>query len=257
MIELQTNPEIGERGVVSVRLPAGAGPHPVVLGIHGGGWQNGDRRSYGWCWERLRPLGVALVLCSYRPASTARFPAACRDVVHVLRWLHDRGAEHGLDRRRCALLGCSSGGHLVSLLATRATGEEGGIASIRAAVSYAGVMDMAAWHCELARLMPASTTAVDFMGAAPSEDPDAYRAASPLHHLHARVPPMLLIHGTEDPVVPVAQSRAMFAALQRAGHAPELLEVSGGHFVMNAAYPGKRKDLVREADVLRFLRAHL
>ena len=97
-------------------------------------------------------------------------PAACRDVLHLLRWLHDRGAEHGLDRRRCALFGCSSGGHLVWLLATRATAE---------------------------------------------------------------------------------------AALRRAGHTPELLEVSDGHFAMNAAYPGEPKEFVREAEVLRFLRAHL
>ena len=257
MTEIQANPTIGERGVVSVRLPAGAGPHPVVVGIHGGGWQNGDRCSYDWCWERLRPLGVALVLCSHRPASTARFPGAYRDVVHVLRWLHDRGAEHGLDRGRCALFGCSSGGHLVSLLATRATDEERGIASIRAAISYAGVMDMTAWHHELMRLIPGSTTAADFMGADPTEDPDAWRAASPLPHVHARVPPMLLIHGTEDAVVPVTQSRVMFAALRRAGHAPELLEVSDGHFAMNAACPGERKEFIREAEVLRFLRAHL
>ena len=41
-------------------------------------------------------------------------------------------------------------------------------------------------------------------------------------------------------------------ALRRAGHTPELLEVSGGHFAMNAAYPGERKELVREADVCGF-----
>ena len=45
----------------------------------------------------------------------------------------------------------------------------------------------------------------DLMGAAPAEDPDAWRAASPLHHVHARVPPMLLIHGTQDAVVPVTR----------------------------------------------------
>ena len=71
MIELQTNPTIGERGVVSVRLPAGAGPHPVVVGIHGGGWENGDRRSYDWCWERLRPLGVMLPSCWRWPTATS------------------------------------------------------------------------------------------------------------------------------------------------------------------------------------------
>ena len=133
----------------------------------------------------------------------------------------------------------------MSLLATRATAEEREIASIRAAVSYAGVMDMAAWHHELARLLPGSTTAVDFMGAAPAEDPEAWRAASPLHHLHPRLPPMLLIHGTEDAVVPVTQSLAMLAALRRAGHAPELLEVSDGHFAMNSAHPGERKEFIR------------
>ena len=84
-------------------------------------------------------------------------PGAYRDVVHVLRWVHDRGARHGLDRRRCTLFGCSSGGQLVS---SRATGEERGIASIRAAVSYAGVMDMAAWHHESRAMFAAETAAL-------------------------------------------------------------------------------------------------
>ena len=105
--------------------------------------------------------------------------------------------------------------------------------------------------------LPESRAAVDVMGAAPADDPDAYRAASPLHHVHGRVPRMLLIHGTEDAVVPVTQSRGMLAALRRAGHTPELLEVSDDHFAMNAAYPGEPEEFVREAEVLRFLRAHL
>ena len=250
--EIQINPSIGESGVISIRLPDGEGPpHPFLLGIHGGGWQEGDRRSYNWCWARVQPLQVGLVLCTHRPASQARFPAAYDDLVHLLRWLNQHGLEHGLDPTRCALYGCSSGGHLVSLLGTRATEEEKEILPIRALASYAGIMDVASWHAELAF----KKTPADFMGATPEEDPESYRLASPLRHLHDGVPPFWMAHGTQDEIVPVSQPRRMFAALNSAGYRPILLEAEGvGHFGMNAASPDEEKEFIFESDLFDFFR---
>ena len=221
-----------------------------MLGIHGGGWENGDRTSYNWCFERLHAaLGnVALVQGSHRPASEAPFPAAYDDCVHTLRWLHDHAHEHHLDPSRCALFGCSSGGHLTGLLATRATKEQlplgdgrparkerGHIPHIRAAVSFAGVLDLFALHdadtpptyCRYYLGPPGLRDALYTLMEGPLKEkadaPDrteAYAAASPAEHistpprcrcsplLHCpnvacagaapRTPPMLLVHGDQD-----------------------------------------------------------
>ena len=258
MTETQTNPEIGDKGIIKIRVPDGDGPHPFLVGIHGGGWENGDRHSYDWCWPRLQPLNAGLVQCSHRPASVAPCPAAYDDLVHVLRWLYDHAAEHRLDRERCALYGCSSGGHLVSLLGTRATVEESRIPKIRALVPYAAVTDLASWYHELQELAPGSTAADEFMRAAPEAAPEAYRRISPINNIHDGVPPALFIHGDEDEIIPVSQARRMVAALEAAGHRPRLLEVEGtGHFGMNGSLPGEDKRFIHEPEVLEFLRQHL
>jgi len=253
MTEIQTNPAIGKAGIISIRRPDGKGPHPFLLGIHGGGWQEGNRKSYDWTWSRLKPLQVGLVLCSHRPASEARFPAAYDDLVHLLRWLNEHAVEQQLDRERCALFGCSSGGHLVSLLGTRAMKEENNILPIRALASYAGIMDVAAWHGELDR----NISAENFFGATPEQAPEAYRAASPIFHLHDDVPPILMIHDAEDEIVPVSQSQRMFTALENAGHHPILLESEGfGHFGMNAKSPEEEQEFIFEDDLFDFLKTH-
>lgn len=126
-IEVQTRPSIGEKGIIVLNLPGSdashGARHPIVVGIHGGGWENGGRTSYDWCWERLsRSLGpVCFVQLSHRPASEASFPGPYEDCVHVLKWIRAHADEFHLDYTRCVLIGCSSGGHLAALLATRAT----------------------------------------------------------------------------------------------------------------------------------------
>jgi acetyl esterase/lipase len=252
-IELQTNAAIGEAGIISIRLPDGPGPHPFLLGIHGGGWQEGNRKSYDWCWARLRPLNVGLVLCTHRRASQAKFPAAYDDLVHLLRWLNEHAAKQRLDRDRCGLFGCSSGGHLVLLLGTRAMKEESGILPIRALASYAGIMDVASWHQELQN----KVTPEGFIGATPDEKPESYRAASPIHHLHEGVPPVWMAHDADDEVVPVSQSKRMLAALQNAGHHPVLMETDGlGHYGMNASHPDEEKEFILEEALLAFFRSN-
>ena len=328
-VELQTRPGAGDKGVIVLTLPEGppdaqqcpGGCYPIVVGVHGGGWEHGDRRSYDWCWGRLRAgLGqVAYVQASHRPASQAAHPGPYEDLVHVLKWLHEHAEEHRLDRGRCALFGCSSGGHLVSLLATRATratgtrklagaggGEAGNpevgsldplagrIPAIRAAVAFAGIHDLMALHVHThdggagsATTAPAGQRQLGLsyvgppileqpllalMGGGVAQQLDAYRSASPVDQVHPGTPPMLLIHGTEDETVPIAQSRRMCAALSGAGCAPTLIEVAGcPHFAMNGPESrpeqcaprlgeyreGMPKRFVHEEAVMEFFRRHL
>jgi acetyl esterase/lipase len=88
---IQTNPSIGVRGLIDIFLPdeTNKSPIPFILGIHGGGWQNGDRTSYSHFWPDFKKHGLGLVLCSYRLGSLAPFPAAINDVMHVIKWVHE------------------------------------------------------------------------------------------------------------------------------------------------------------------------
>jgi acetyl esterase/lipase len=230
-----------------------------MLAIHGGGWGNGDQTSFSWMWPRIRDLGVALVLPSYRLKPKFRFPHAYDDLVHLLAWLRDHGASEGLDPERCMLFGSSAGGHWSMLLATRAMKENNPMPCIKGVVNYCGVMDMPAQYAF--GLENKSTMVNDFMGATPDSDPALYRNASPICHIHDRMPPVWMAHGSADSVVPVNQSRDMVRALKTAGNDPVYLEARGlGHTMIEITPDGKilkPQKLLFEEDLLRFMKRHL
>lgn len=106
-----------------VHLPAGSEPHPVVLTVHGGGWEGRERSDMERLIERLVNAGYAVVNVDYRFAPEYTFPAQLHDLQRAMRWIHGQSEEFGLDTDRIAALGYSSGAHLVSLLAVVATAE--------------------------------------------------------------------------------------------------------------------------------------
>jgi acetyl esterase/lipase len=108
---------------VDVYLPAGCGPVPVVMWVHAGGWQRGDKsganveRKAAWA----ESLGAALVSVNYRlstPGSGVMWPDHGDDVAAAVAWAQAEGAAVGLDSERVALVGHSAGAHLVSIVGT-------------------------------------------------------------------------------------------------------------------------------------------
>ncbi|WP_144832866.1 alpha/beta hydrolase [Microbacterium sp. BH-3-3-3] len=214
--------------VLDLHRPAETGPSPVVLFLHGGGWMVGSRRAFCFfppdeTFGRLVNEGWAVASVDYRLSSEAPFPAPLEDARAARRWLDDHAAEYDLDPHAVAVWGESAGGHLAALLALEPD------AGIRAAVDWYGPSD-------LADVPPAPTPAgppsreARLLGVDPSEEPDAARAASPLHHVHAGAPPFLLAHGLDDRAIPHHHSERFAAALREAGVDVELQLVPGvGH----------------------------
>ena len=108
---------------VDVYLPAGCGPVPVVMWVHGGGWRRGDKsganveRKAAWA----ESIGAALVSVNYRlssPGSGVMWPDHGDDVAAAVAWVQRDGAGVGLDSEHVALVGHSAGAHLVSIVGT-------------------------------------------------------------------------------------------------------------------------------------------
>jgi GxxExxY protein len=206
ILDIQTNEAIGERGLINIHLPDGDGPFKFILGIHGGGWNNGDRNSYHPnLFNRMSPHGFAIVLCSYRIQSEAKYPAAYHDLVHILKWLKTNGHKHSLDTSGCVLLGSSAGGHQVALLNTKATKEETDIINILGTVSLCPILDLDLQH-DFDKKKDAKMCA-NFIGSEKDEKPDLYKDASPYNHIHKDMPPIWLTHGDADKCVTVDNSR--------------------------------------------------
>jgi arylformamidase len=108
---------------LDVYLPAGCGPVPVVIWVHGGAWESGDKRSPGVLGKVAvaNGLGAALVALNYRlstPGSGVQWPDQGVDIVAAIAWLQAVGPGHGLDTEHIVLMGHSAGAHLVSIVAT-------------------------------------------------------------------------------------------------------------------------------------------
>ena len=122
-IGLKTDIEFAKVGDVSLTLdafvPEGAGPFPVCILVHGGGFVRGDKQSYiKPLFEPLSKAGFAWFTINYRLAPQHRWPACAEDVETAVRWVKVHAKDYKVDVGRIALIGESAGGHLVSWVGT-------------------------------------------------------------------------------------------------------------------------------------------
>ena len=210
---------------LDVVVPSGPGPHPLVILVHGGAWRRGHRSYMTGTMHAFAAQGYAAATVDYRLADAPRnvFPGPVSDVRCAARTLRARAGDLGLDPRRFAAVGFSAGAHLGSMLATAAERDdlddgtcltEGGSPAIQAAISFYGPYDLRA----PLRVGPGADGAIrNFLGVSRTDDPALATLASPITHVDASDPPMMLVHGLRDRVVEVDQTRRMRRALERAG----------------------------------------
>lgn len=220
--------------IVDIYVPAGKGPHPLVLYIHGGGWRGGHTRHSGALADFPKVLaslaaeGFTVASLEYRLSSEAQFPAQLQDSNAALRFLRANAAKYRIDPARVGVWGGSAGGHLTALtaLTCRDTKLDPASASdgcVQAAVTWYGVFDFAGMNAT----PDGNAAGSKLLGCTGPCSPEANQRVSPVAYIDAKDPPFLLIHGTTDKVVPASQSRIGEAALRRAGVPVESIYIEG------------------------------
>ncbi len=187
---------------------------PAVLMVHGGGWAAGDRSELRDLAYLAAREGMVVLSMDYRLSSQgAHWPAPAEDVATVLDWMRGHAGDLGIDGRRIALLGGSAGGHLAAWVARDPDPKK---RPDRLIVLWApwdlGVLPETApdW---------VRPTVAKLLNGQPARD------ASPLHHLVRDMPPTLIVHGTDDELVPIDQSRQACAALRALDNECVLVEL--------------------------------
>ena len=218
-----------------LRLPEGAGPHPVVVAIHGGYWRARYGLEYlGHACAALTAAGAATWNIEYRRLGNrgGGWPGTLLDVGQAADALRELAPRYQLDLARVVTLGHSAGGHLALWAAGRQRIPSASPVftesplSLCGAVALAGLCDLRrAWELRLS-----GGVVLRLMGGTPDAAPARYAAASPAELLPLGVR-QILLHGTEDDSVPFAVSRDYHAAARSAGDDATLVTLPGaGHF---------------------------
>jgi acetyl esterase len=211
---------------------SGTGPFPAVIIAHGGGWEAGDKVTYVTpLFEPLAKAGFAWFSIDYRLTPDVLHPAQLDDLRDAIRFVRSNASRFNIDPNRIALLGESASGQMVMQVAAESangpnapSGRDSGL-SIAAVVSFYGVYDFEPMVAEspspprslLWRLFRLPT--LD----APARA--ALRAHSPIHHVRHGMPPVLLIHGTNERLW--TQGQSMSRVLKDRGIPHELIPLEG------------------------------
>jgi len=220
-------------------LPPARTPVPLVVWIHGGGWQGGSK---SFCpARRMLALGYAAASIEYRLSSTAIYPAQIEDCKAAIRYLRAHAAEYGIDPKRIGVWGASAGGHLVALLGVTGNIRDFDVgenldqsSAVQCVVDWFGPADFLRWGTTDMRMPenpnppPANSPLTRLIGGPVSTHQEAARRASPLFFVQRDSAPFLILHGDRDPLVPLQQSRELHAALQKAGVESTLKVIPGG-----------------------------
>ena len=110
----------GKPRLARLYQPAGAGPFPAIVQIHGGAWNNKDRTDGQNASLDICAAGIVVLAIDFRNAPEAPYPASLQDINYAIRWLKAHARDFGSSAERVGAYGTSSGGHLALLSALRA-----------------------------------------------------------------------------------------------------------------------------------------
>jgi acetyl esterase/lipase len=202
---------------------------PAIVVIHGGGWVEGDKSSFTTRKdgtpgniEDFAECGFVAATINYRLSGEAAFPAAVEDCKCAVRWLRAHAKEYRIDPEHIGAWGNSAGGHLALMLGMtyKSSGLEGDgpyqseSSRVQAVVSDSGPIDLIGLY----KLDRIKKVVRKFMDGPPEGDREAkYRQASPSSLIKEDTPPLLLLYGADDELVPIASADRFVADLGRAG----------------------------------------
>jgi acetyl esterase/lipase len=210
-------------------------PTPAVLWIHGGGWERGDKNGNSGA-QLLADEGFVTASLFYRLSGDSPFPADIEDCKCAIRFLRANAAKYGVDPDRVGVAGASAGGHLAELVATadQSAGLEGNggwqnvSSKVQAASAYYGVSDFTVGATQFQH--HTGLVVLKLFRGTEKDKPELYRKASPIFYVSKDDPPLLLVHGEKDDLVPFDQSVRMAEAYRRAALSVEFIAVkNAGH----------------------------
>ena len=224
-----------------------AEPRPAVILIHGGGWSAFDKSTMRGMGGFLSRSGFVAFSVDYRlfKAGENRWPAQLDDVQRAVRWVRANASKYGVDPDHIGAFGHSAGAQLAALLGMEETRDNSDPAlakyssRVQAVVDVSGPSDFTVNHDP-----DGDAFLTSFLGASYSKDPELWRDASPVFHVSKKDAPFLIVHGTQDQDVPIAQAQELYDKLKSAGVPATFIKVDDVHTFRS---PDSRMQLALES----------
>lgn len=221
--------------MLDIYMPSAAKDPYLIVWVHGGAWHSGSKESppVGMLQE-----GYALASVNYRLSTEAIFPACIHDIKAAIRFLRGNAKKYGYRSDKIIIWGSSAGGHLAALVGTTNNNKyyEGNLgtypnesSSVQAVMDFYGPTDMLTilnQSTPLGISVRAPALALLF-GKPVDQAADLVRKASPVYQVDSTATPILIVHGDQDPQVPVNQSLELMAAYKKEA-LPVQLEIIPG-----------------------------
>ncbi len=244
-VAVEQDVEYAKAGDVSLKLDIyrpkaeSAKPRPLIVWIHGGGWQGGNKSSG----MRLVAPFVASgdyvgASVGYRLTGVAQWPAQIYDCKAAIRYLRANATKLGVDPNKIGVWGGSAGGHLVALLGTSGDvaelegnlGTTGVSSRVNCVIDYFGPADFLMFGVDSHRLNEPGQPVYKLFGGPLKDHQTEAKQASPVTFISKDDPPFLIVHGTKDPTVNINQSERLYDLQKQAGANTLLVKViDGGH----------------------------
>lgn len=212
-----------------------AGPFPVVINIHGGGFKFGDKGMLNEITGKaLINAGYAVASIDYRLSGDAQFPAAVQDAKAVVRFLRANAAKYNLNPDKMAVFGQSAGGNIAAMVGVTGNlsdyddaslGNAGVSSEVQAVIDWFGPTDFLqmdaqakAQGCAAADQAHSDASSFEsaYIGAAIQTVPDQVKKSNPITYISTETPPFLIQKGDQDCTVPIENTKMLADALSAA-----------------------------------------
>jgi len=210
----------------------GTDARPAVLLIHGGAWTAFDKSTMRGMGQFLARKGFVAFSVDYRlfDGKNNRWPAQLDDVQRAVRWVRAHASKYNIDPDRIGAFGHSAGAQLAALLGMEDTRDNSDFAlakyssRVQAVVDVSGPTDFTAQDDPERDVFLTSFLGVDY-----KTHPDVWRGASPVFHAEKKDAAFLIVHGTKDDEVPIAQAQELYDKLHAAGVPVKFVKVDDVH----------------------------
>ena len=222
---------------LDIYTPQKAQKSPLIVWVHGGAWRAGSKNKVPVA--QLVDHGFAIASVDYRLSPVAKFPAQIHDIKAAIRFLRANAGTYDFDPERFVIAGSSAGGHLAALV-----GVSNGVTELEGTVGdhvspSSDVQSIVVFYgaANLQTILSQSTPhglsvrvpALELLlGGQPLDVPELAKLASPVAHIDASDPPLLLIHGDQDPQMPINQAHELHGKYKQLRLPVEFEVVHGG-----------------------------